>query len=145
MTKISRYYLKVFQAQTYDFSVKVIPKDMEKLGDLIRRRMGDVGIASKSELARRIGKSAAYVGDLINDTAKTKSGTYQPSPGVVSKLATVLEISELEILAAIGYAPPERVLPHQLKIMDFDGFDEEDLQDIADYINFKRQKKGLNK
>lgn len=35
----------------------------------------------------------------------------------------------------------EQVLPHQLKIMDFDGFDEDDLQEIADFINFKRSQK----
>jgi ribosome-binding protein aMBF1 (putative translation factor) len=101
----SRYYLNKNQAQTYIFGAKVLPEMTETLGELIQRRMKDVGISSKSELARRIGKSEAYVGDLINDTGKTKSGSYKPSPEVVNKLSKTLEISEIEILNAIGYAP----------------------------------------
>lgn len=99
----SRYHLKKFQALPFNFNVTVLPENMENLGDLIRRRMNDVGISSKSELARRLGKSAAYVGDLINNTAKTKSGTYLPSPEVVGKLSEVLDVSESEILNAVGY------------------------------------------
>ncbi|HRH45880.1 MAG TPA: helix-turn-helix transcriptional regulator, partial [Pyrinomonadaceae bacterium] len=104
MTKdFSRYYLKTNQARPYHFNVKVLPKMQETLGGLIQRRMKEVGISSKSELARLIGKSASYVGDLINNTGKTKSGTYKPSPEVVSALCFHLKVSENEILQAIGY------------------------------------------
>jgi transcriptional regulator with XRE-family HTH domain len=117
----------------------------ETLGELITRRMRDLGIASKSELARLTGYSNAYIGDLINNTGKTKSGTYQPSPELVSKLAGVLKITEIEILATIGYSSDGAlVLPEEIKVMDFDGFDKEDLKDIAEFIKFKRMQKGLN-
>lgn len=110
----SRQDLKNFQAQTYCFADKVKPQNMENLGDLIQRRMDAVGIASKSELARRIGKSSAYVGDLINSTAKTKSGTYLPSPEVVKKLSKVLNISDIEILESVGYVSSPKIASYEI-------------------------------
>jgi transcriptional regulator with XRE-family HTH domain len=76
----------------------------ETLGALITRRLNDLNM-SKAELARRIGKSPAYVGDLANDTAKTKSGKYDPSPEVIDALAYHLQISREEILVALDYLP----------------------------------------
>ena len=76
----------------------------ETLGQLIQRRLTELKM-SKAELARRIGKSPAYVGDLANDTAKTKSGTYVPSAEVVDALAYHLQISREEILVVLDYLP----------------------------------------
>lgn len=114
----------------------------EKLGDLIQRRMKEVGIKNKSELARRLGKSAAYVGDLINDTAKTKSGTYTPSQEVVTKLSEVLEISEAEILAALNYLSekPVAVPKPILQALAREGMlSERDELLIADFITRLKQ------
>jgi transcriptional regulator with XRE-family HTH domain len=141
-TEKSRYNLNKFQAQPYSLFDKVLPEMAETLGDLIRRRMKDVGIKNNSELARLIKRSDAYVGDLVNDRGKTKSGTYKPSPETLANLAKVLKVSEIEILNAIGYtAQNAPMLPEPLNIMDFDGFDEEDLKDIREYIEFKRTQK----
>ncbi len=76
----------------------------ETLGKLIQRRLTELKM-SKAELARRIGKSPAYVGDMANDTAKTKSGTYVPSAEVVDALAYHLQISREEILVVLDYLP----------------------------------------
>lgn len=76
----------------------------ETLGSLIQRRLKELKM-SKAELARRIGKSPAYVGDLANDTAKTKSGTYVPSAEVVDALSFHLQISREEILVRLDYLP----------------------------------------
>ena len=100
----SRYHLRKNQAQPLANVSKVLPEMKETLGELIQRRMKDVGIPSKAELARRLGISSAYAGDLANDTGKTKEGTYMPSPELTSKLIEVLKVSENEVLSAIGYA-----------------------------------------
>lgn len=47
---------------------------------------------------------------MANQTAPTKSGQYEPSPEVVAKLAKVLDVSEIEILKAIGYAPKRNLI-----------------------------------
>lgn len=100
----SRYYLTKNQALPFVFYNKVLPEMPEKLSDLIQRRMKDVGIPTKAELARQLGISSAYAGDLANGTGKTKDGSYMPSPELVAKLVKVLQVSENEILNAIGYA-----------------------------------------
>jgi hypothetical protein len=99
----SRYYLRRNQAQPYVSFAKVLPNMRETLGELIQRRMKDLGIRSNSQLAKMIGVSSAYAGDLINDKGKTQSGTYKPGPEVVVSLAKVLEIEISDILTATGY------------------------------------------
>lgn len=103
--KSSRYHLTKNQALPYHLIAKVSPEMAKTLGDLIQEKMKSAGIGTKSELARRIGKSSAYVGDLINNTGKTKSGTYTPSQETIKKLAQVLDIDEAEILQALDYLP----------------------------------------
>lgn len=80
----------------------------ETLGELIKRRMKDLDIKNNSELGRMLKLSDAYIGDLVNDRGKTKSGTYKPRPATLAKLARVLRVSELEILNAVGYTSQEK-------------------------------------
>jgi len=80
----------------------------ETLGELIKRRMKDLGIKNNSELGRMLKLSDAYIGDLVNDRGKTKSGTYKPRPATLAKLARGLRVSELEILNAVGYTSQEK-------------------------------------
>lgn len=80
----------------------------ETLGELIKRRMKNLDIRNNSELGRMLKLSDAYIGDLINDRGKTKSGTYKPRPATLANLAQVLQVSELEILNAIGYTSQEK-------------------------------------
>ncbi|MBS1793613.1 MAG: helix-turn-helix domain-containing protein [Acidobacteria bacterium] len=81
----------------------------QNLSELIQRRIKALNI-SKAELARRIGVSRSYIVNMANQTAPTKSGQYEPSPEVVAKLAKVLDVSEIEILKAIGYAPKRNLI-----------------------------------
>lgn len=128
----------------------------ETLGQLIQRRLTDLGMR-KSELARALGTSAAYVGDLANDTARTtKSGRYTPSPEMARKLARVLEVRLEEVLAAIGYLRPRSAIEgprdplEEVKVLFFgwdDATDEEresaldDLRMIAERFQRRRRKK----
>ena len=134
------FHLTKNKAQAIYLNDKVRTTMKNSLGDLIRKRMKDLNIRSKVELARLVGVSAPYMGDLINATAKTKSGTYSPSFEVIGKLAEVLQIKPNDVIDAI-FGINNRVLPHELAIMDYDGFDDEDLEDIAEYVNFKRLQK----
>lgn len=141
---------------------KVVPEYIymvETLGQLIQRRLTDLGMR-KSELARSLGVSATYVGDLANDTARTtKSGRYTPSPEMARKLARVLEVRLEEVLAAIGYLRPrsatERASDPLEEVRDlFFGWDEatdeereralDDLRMIAERFQ-RRRKSGRRK
>lgn len=82
---------------------KVVPY-METTSELIQRRLKELNI-TKSELAKRAQVSRAYIGDLANGTAKTKNGSYRPSPEILARLVKALEITESEFFASLGYAP----------------------------------------
>lgn len=99
----SRYYLIKNMASPERFPVKVIPQMANKLGDLIRERMKSLGIETNVALAEKVGVSSGYIGDLINNTGKSKRGHYIPSPELVSGLSKQLHISQIKILAAVGY------------------------------------------
>lgn len=134
----SRYHLTKNQAQPLYFHSKVMPVMKETLGGLIQRRMRDVGIPSKAELARRLGISSAYAGDLANDTGKTKDGVYMPSPDLTAKMVEVLEVSENKILNAIGYASESAVEKIPAPILDAIGrndLTEQHTELIANFID----------
>lgn len=76
----------------------------ETLSELIQRRLRELNL-TKSELARSVGVSRAYIGSLANATANTRSGIHRPKPSIVTSLAKHLHVSESEILTAIGYNP----------------------------------------
>lgn len=104
-------------------------EDMESLSELFRRRINELGI-SNSELARRAKKSRSYVGNIINETAPTKSGKYELSPESVKGFAKALEVDEVEILTAIGYATESAT---------------EDSHEILDIANISFHHKKLTK
>ena len=68
-----------------------------------------------------------------------------PTTDQLASLAKELKISENEILSAMNYLADGKVLPSELAIIDYDGFDEQDLEEIAEYINFKRAQKEKKK
>jgi transcriptional regulator with XRE-family HTH domain len=74
----------------------------ETLSQLMRRRAAELGL-SNAEIARRAGLSRSYIGNIINETAPTKSGQYNLSPEVVDKLSKVLEVPQTDILESIDY------------------------------------------
>jgi transcriptional regulator with XRE-family HTH domain len=100
ITEKTRYHLIKNQALPYLFGAKVLPDMPETLGELISRRMIDLGIPSKAALAKALDISSAYAGDLVNDKGKTRGGFYKPSAELTAKLAKVLQVSEVDIVSA---------------------------------------------
>lgn len=99
MERNTRYHLTLNQATPAHPNGKVMTMP-ETLGELIQRRMREVGIPSKAELARRVGVSSQYMGDIINDRGKTRRGYYVPGPELLAGLSNTLKVPETEILAA---------------------------------------------
>ena len=114
----------------------------DNLSKLVSRRINELG-TTKAAIAKKAGLSRTYITDIANGTANTQSGQYRPKPEIVSALAKALELSESEILTAIGYSMDDMIIPEELAVTGFDGLDKEDLKDIADYINFKKMQKKV--
>lgn len=74
----------------------------ETLSQLVRRRARELNLRN-AELARRAGLSRGYIGNIINETAPTRSGKYRISPEVVERLAKAIEVSQTEILEVMDY------------------------------------------
>lgn len=72
----------------------------ETLGQIITRRKDELEI-DDAEVARRMKKTAQYVGGLI------KGKRDNPQKDVIKALATAIQVSPLEILVALDYLPPE--------------------------------------
>jgi transcriptional regulator with XRE-family HTH domain len=75
---------------------------MNSLAEIIQKRLTDLDI-SKSDLARKMGVSRSYVVNMANETGNTRSGQYRPLPEVTAQMAKHLQISQDEILQAVGY------------------------------------------
>lgn len=136
---------------------------MESLSELVRRRINELGI-NNAELARRAKKSRGYIGNIINQTAPTKSGQYRLMPDTVEDLAKALEVPESDIVNAIGYETGEIVVNKPQNVYEFyerlnemglgvkfeggtkvlQNLDADDLQDLLDNIQAVTQVK-LNK
>jgi Helix-turn-helix. len=91
--------------------------NVETISELLQRRLKDLKM-SKAALAQKVGVSRTYIGDLTNRTAKTKSGFYRPNPEIVTKLAKALQVTEIEILNAIGYSQPSETESESIEVLD---------------------------
>lgn len=136
---------------------------MESLSELVRRRINELGI-NNAELARRAKKSRGYIGNIINQTAPTKTGQYRLMPDTVEDLAKALEVPEADIVNAIGYETEEVVVTKPKNVAEFyerlnemgfgmkleggkqslEGLGEDDLQDLLDSVQIATQMK-INK
>ncbi len=138
----------------------------EKLSDLFRRRIKELGIKNV-DVASRSGFSRGYVGNIVNETAPTQSGQYNLSPDAVSAFAKALEVSESEILEALNYLPENQntgikkpTTPAEFfdalerlgldiqfaggrKVLE--GLDEDDLQELLDTAVASATAKGKRK
>ncbi len=127
---------------------------MESLSELLQRRMTELDL-NKSKLAEMVGVSRAYIGDLANGTAKTKSGIYRPKPEIIAGLAKALKVSESEILNSLGHnikntseSRKPRTPAELFEILDdlgldiqldggiktLEALDEDDLQELLDSV-----------
>ena len=114
---------------------------MESLSQLVRRRMGELGI-NNAELARRAKKTRGYIGNVINETAPTKSGQYRLLPETVTDLAKALEIPESDIVNALGYDTEETVNTKPQNVEEFfQRLDEMGFKDVS--IQFEGGSKAM--
>jgi transcriptional regulator with XRE-family HTH domain len=74
----------------------------ESLSQLVRRRAKELNLRN-ADIARRAGLSRGCIGNIVNETAPTRTGKYRISPEAVEKLAKALEISQTAILEAMDY------------------------------------------
>lgn len=112
----------------------------ERLSELIARRIRELDL-SNAELARRTGLTRGYIGNIVNETAPTRSGQYNLSQSTIAALARELKITETEILTSMGYLKNESEIPERIAAIGFDELDEQDIREIADFIKFKKSQK----
>lgn len=93
----------------------------ETLSQLVQRRLKELN-TSKAAVARKVGVSRSYIGNIANETAPTQSGQYNLSPDTVSGLAKALEINESEILEAMNYLPETKAKKKIATAADFAEF-----------------------
>ena len=102
----------------------------------------------QEDVATRAGISISYVSTLERDQPNTSTGdSIRPEPDVVENIAKAVNGDVAEALAFFGYASREAVktVRDRIKVSDFDGFDKNDLDDIANYIAYKRALKDKEK
>jgi transcriptional regulator with XRE-family HTH domain len=79
----------------------------ENLSQLILEGLSKTDV-NKSELARRVGVSPTYIGNLIRGVSPSaKGGVGRPKVTVVDRLARQLSIPISRMRLAAGYAPEE--------------------------------------
>lgn len=107
MAKIPRRLIEYNKNTTEIQEESILVVDVkETLSQLVRRRARELDLTN-AELARRAGLSRSYIGNIMNETAPTKSGQYNLSPESVERLAKALDISQTEILSSLDYLSNE--------------------------------------
>ena len=113
----------------------------ESFGKKLQKLREAAGL-NQSELARRADFSPNYISNLERDISpSSKTGKPRPTVEAVDRLAKALNVNVNELRLAAGYAPKDAELPIELKVLDFDGLDKDDLKDISEYIQFKKMQK----
>lgn len=104
-------------------------KHQQTFGELMREHLKDSGW-TQAELARRVGFSKTYIGNLLQDRApSTKSGRPKRLPAeTVDKIARALKIPLNAARQAAGLAPAvEAPSPPASQLITASGFSVEDL------------------
>jgi transcriptional regulator with XRE-family HTH domain len=116
---------------------------MKTFGDWLRDQRKALGL-KQDDVAKRAGISVSYVSTLERNQPNTTTGKeIRPEPEIIEALAKAVQGDVSEALAFFRYAPREEVEATRARIVvsDKDGFDEADLQDISEYIAWKKAKK----
>ena len=108
------------KALVYDENVKLFVDSVPMtFGEWLRFRLQDARL-SNAELARKVGVSATYIGNLVRDfSPNTKSGKGRPAEPVVERIACVLNADVDDALVAAGYAPKNRPLKPPTNFAEF--------------------------
>lgn len=108
----------------------------ESLSELVRRRARELGL-SNADIAARAGLTRGYIGNIINETAPTKSGQYVPNPDTVHALSGALKVTQRDILRSVGYLTEDDPVPAELADFDLKSLPEEAIDRIREFIEFE--------
>lgn len=108
---------------------------LKELGNWVKKHREKMNYSQESA-AKKSGLSRYQWIRIENGQSGTKRET-------IIRIAKELEADGTEGLTLLAGLENEssKVLPEELQIMDYDGFDKDDLKDIAEYISFKRMQK----
>ena len=133
-----------YNLTTLDKTIGTIFLEARKKTGLTQEQLADLAKISKP-----------YVGTIENMRPHPDSGALpKPERAKIIRIVKVLnsklpEDEQLDLdklLLMFGHAPEKApVLPPGFVVADFDGFDKDDLQDIGDYIRFKKAQKEKQK
>jgi bisphosphoglycerate-dependent phosphoglycerate mutase len=102
-------------------------------------------VKTQKDLAIAVKSNVATINRLMNGSPQsTNQKPSQPPKDLVKRLATYFEKDINEALTLAGHAPENSLLPAPLEVSDFEGFDEEDLLNIKEYIKFRKSLKTQN-
>lgn len=124
---------------------------MEKLGDIIR---GLRGKESLRDASKRIGISHTYLDTIEKGYDKRSGSPVNPTPDTLKLLSKAYNYPYQELMEVAGYIDEEKIdrdkksaiiekikseFPDaELMFNDLAGFSADDMQDVYDYIKFKK-------
>lgn len=111
-------------------------------GEWLKTKRAELHL-SGGDLERRSGVSRQYISNLERNAVQEKSRKpIQPSLEYVDRLAKALGADINEARNAAGYAALSNGIPPEIKSIDFDGLDNNDLKEIADFIRWKKSQRS---
>lgn len=131
------------QETTYNFQMPNY--DADKFAEWLTSAFENSHFKSFSSLADAAGLTRSTVSSLAN--ARPQSLTNkpsQPSPETVLKLAKALGEDIDQALLLAGHAPQSSPIPESIAAIGFNGLDDEDLKEIAEFIRFRKMRKQLD-
>lgn len=97
---------------------------------------------SMEELGQKVGVSKQYISVLERADDHPLTGKpVTPKKELVVTFAQALKVDENEALKLAGYAPKTSTVPPDIQIIGFDGLDDNDIKEIARFIEFKKSQK----
>lgn len=94
------------------------------------------------KFSKLVDSNPATISRLMNAKKQTLTNkASQPKRDLVIRLAEAFDASVDEALLLAGHSPINNKIPEAINLVGFDGLDPDDLEDIADYIKFKKSQK----
>lgn len=124
----------------------VLDFDAKKFSEWLKKEFDGSRYKTITELAEAAKSNKATISRLMSGASQTLTNKpSQPKRMLVKKLAELFEQDVNEVLMSAGYAP-ENIKPYPKElVMDYDGFDDDDLKEIAAFIQFRKQRKEAEK
>lgn len=120
----------------------VLGKNKMNFGQLLKQYRKAKGL-TQEELAVAAGINVSYVSNLERNFSSTaKGGTPTASPELCDRLEKVLDVPRSELRLAAGHLPKNGSgIPYEIIITGFEGLDEDDVKEIAEFMRFKKAQK----